>query len=91
MLFKWIIGGSFFEIVRRDKKAKHARQYPNVLEVACIEYGIIHKFIRPRIPEHNGEVERSHRIDQVKFYRTLKFYSLDDFKKTRKRLEQEIQ
>lgn len=47
----------------------------------CIEFGIIHKFIRPRTPEHNGKVERSHRIDQDKFYRTLRFYSLDDLRK----------
>ena len=32
-------------------------------------------------PEHNGKVERSHRIDQEKFYRTLRFYSLDDLRK----------
>ena len=40
--------------------------------------GIEHKFIRPRTPEHNGKVERSHRIDQEKFYRNLKFFSLQD-------------
>ena len=45
------------------------------------EYGIVHKYISPRTPEHNGKVERSHRIDQDKFYRTLKFYSLDDLRK----------
>ncbi len=28
-----------------------------------------------------GKVERSHRIDQDKFYRQLKFYSLDDLRK----------
>lgn len=61
-------------------KAPHARPYPNILEQACIEFGIMHKFIRPRTPEHNGKVERSHRIDQDKFYRNLKFYSLDDLR-----------
>lgn len=74
----------FFETVRRDEKAKHARQCPNILEAACIEFGIVHKFILPRIPEHNGKVERSHRIDQDKFYRTSKFYSLDVLRKQRK-------
>lgn len=74
-------GWEFSESARRDKKAPHARPYPNILEAACIEFGIIHKFIRPRTPEHNGKVERSHRIDQDKFYRILKFYSLDDLRK----------
>ena len=45
------------------------------------ENKIKHHLIRPRTPEHNGKVERSHRIDQDKFYRTLKFYSLKDLKK----------
>ena len=31
-----------------------------------------------RTPEHNGKVERSHRIDQEKFYRRLLFHSLSD-------------
>ncbi len=45
-----------------------------------LDNGITHKFIRPRTPEHNGKVERSHRIDQEKFYRTLRFHSLDDLR-----------
>lgn len=40
--------GSFLKQLEEIKKAKHARQYPNILEAACIEYDIIHKFIRPR-------------------------------------------
>ena len=74
-------GWEFSETIKRDKSSPHARKYPNILEALCIEYGIVHKYIRPRTPEHNGKVERSHRIDQDKFYRTLKFYSLDDLRK----------
>ena len=55
-----------------------SRHGPNTLERFCLENGIAHKFIRPRTPEHNGKVERSHRIDQEKFYRFLSFYSLAD-------------
>ena len=36
---------------------------------------------RYHTPEHNGKVERSHRIDQEKFYRSLRFYSLDGLRK----------
>lgn len=74
-------GWEFSDSVRHDDKAPTGRKYPNILESTCIEFGIIHKFIRPRTPEHNGKVERSHRIDQDKFYRTLRFYSLDDLRK----------
>ena len=28
------------------------------------------------VPERNGKIERSHRIDQEKFFRNLSFYSL---------------
>lgn len=57
------------------------RDGPNILERFCLENGISHKFIRPRTPEHNGKVERSHRIDQEKFYRHLRFYSLADLRR----------
>lgn len=73
-------GLEFSETSKRKDNAPTSRKYPNILERVCIKYGIIHKFIRPRTPEHNGKVERSHRIDQDKFYRTLRFYSLDDLR-----------
>ena len=42
------------------------------------ELGIKHHKIRPRTPEHNGKVERSHRNDNERFYSFLSFYSLED-------------
>jgi transposase InsO family protein len=54
------------------------------LDQLCNELGIIHKTIRARTPRHNGKVERSHRNDNERFYRTLKFYSLDDLRKQMK-------
>ena len=30
--------------------------------------GIRHRYIRPRRPQQNGKVERSHRIDQEEFW-----------------------
>lgn len=44
----------------------------------CEELGIIHKLIKPRTPRHNGKVERSHRNDNERFYKNLKFYSFED-------------
>lgn len=44
----------------------------------CEELGIEHKLIKPRTPRHNGKVERSHRNDNERFYKYLKFYSFED-------------
>lgn len=47
----------------------------------CLHLGIRHKLIRPRTPRHNGKVERSHRNDNERFYRYLRYYSFDDLQK----------
>lgn len=60
--------------------ARHAKEGPCLLDAFCQRQGILHKLIRPRTPEHNGKVERSHRIDQERFYRTLSFHSLQDLR-----------
>lgn len=54
-------------------------------DVFCAHNEIEHKLIRPRTPRHNGKVERSHRNDNERFYRYLKFYSYDDLIKQMKR------
>ncbi len=74
-------GSEFSDKAFKKEKSRYGRDYPNVLEPTLALYGVEHKFIRPRTPEHNGKVERSHRVDQEKFYRTLSFYSLDDLRK----------
>lgn len=55
------------------------------MDKLCSKLGIIHKLIRPRTPRHNGKVERSHRLDQERFYNYLSFYSYDDLKLQMKR------
>ena len=44
----------------------------------CRHFGIEHKLIRPRTPRHNGKVERSHRNDNERFYKWLRYYSFED-------------
>jgi len=66
-----------FEFTDRTKRKVEKE---NILEEFLRKKQIRHHFIRPRTPEHNGKVERSHRIDQDKFYRYLKFYSLEDLR-----------
>ena len=45
------------------------------------ENNIRHHKIRPRTPEHNGKVERSHRNDNERFYTFLKFNSFEELLK----------
>jgi transposase InsO family protein len=73
-------GSEFSDRAFTKDGSRYGRGYPNVLESYLASSGISHKFIRPRTPEHNGKVERSHRIDQEKFYRNMRFYSLDDLR-----------
>lgn len=58
----------------------YARQTSKVhlFDKLCEELGIEHKLIKPRTPRHNGKVERSHRNDNERFYKYLKFYSFED-------------
>lgn len=48
------------------------------LDKLCNFFNIEHKRIRPRTPRHNGKVERSHRSDNERFYKFLKYYSFED-------------
>lgn len=50
------------------------------LDRLCNLLKIYHKLIRPRTPKHNGKVERSHRNDNNRFYKFLKFTSLADLR-----------
>ena len=49
-----------------------------LFEQALTDMGIIHHLIRPATPRHNGKVERQHRIDEMRFYKHLRMYSLED-------------
>lgn len=51
------------------------------LDKFCQCNNIKHKLIKPRTPRHNGKVERSHRTDNERFYKFLKFYSYEDLLK----------
>ncbi|MDR3264152.1 MAG: DDE-type integrase/transposase/recombinase [Clostridiales bacterium] len=53
----------------------------HLFDRACRLLGIEHKRIKPRTPRHNGKVERSHRNDNERFYKYLKFYSYEDLLK----------
>lgn len=64
------------------RQTKDDREH--LLDKFCREKNIIHKTIKPRTPRHNGKVERSHRNDNERFYKWLRFYSYNDLKKQMK-------
>ncbi len=64
------------EFTFRNEKTKDGRIH--LFDRLCCKMGIVHKLIRPRTPRHNGKVERSHRSDNERFYRYLRYYSFDD-------------
>ena len=49
-----------------------------MFEQRMAEYGILYHRIKPATPRHNGKVERQNRLDQDRFYDSLKMYSLKD-------------
>lgn len=49
-----------------------------LFEAELQRMGILHHLIRPATPRHNGKVERQHRIDEMRFYRHMRMYSLED-------------
>ena len=58
-------------------KSKHL----TLFEEALIEMGIIYHRIQIATPRHNGKVERQHRIDEERFYKEMRMYSLEDGRK----------
>ena len=55
-------------------KSKHK----TLFEQALLDMGIAYHRIRIATPRHNGKVERQHRTDELRFYRKMRMYSLDD-------------
>ena len=55
-------------------KSKHK----TLFEEALLEMGIAYHRIRIATPRHNGKVERQHRTDELRFYRKMRMYSLED-------------
>lgn len=55
-------------------KSKHK----TLFEQALADMGILYQRIRIATPRHNGKVERQHRIDELRFYDSLRLFNLAD-------------
>lgn len=69
--------GTEFTNALLQKKCDHNSLFEDLLD----RYGIIHHRIRIATPRHNGKVERQHRIDEARFYKKMRMYSLEDGRK----------
>jgi len=69
--------GTEFTNALVQKKCDHKSLFENMLD-RC---DIIYHRIRVATPRHNGKVERQHRIDEARFYKKMRMYSLEDGRK----------
>ena len=69
--------GTEFTNALVQKKCDHKSLFENMLD----RYDIIYHRIRVATPRHNGKVERQHRIDEARFYKKMRMYSLEDGRK----------
>lgn len=66
-------------------KSKHKTMFEQALEDMGIEY----RRIRIATPRHNGKVERQHRTDELRFYKHMRMFSLEDGRKQLTRYQRE--
>lgn len=53
-------------------------EFPLAFKLSVEEAGMEHRYIRPRRPQQNGKVERSHRIDGEEFWSRHTFLTFSD-------------
>jgi transposase InsO family protein len=52
----------------RKIQVDNGTEFPLLFALTCQDLGVRVRYIRPRRPEQNGKVERSHRIDEEEFW-----------------------
>lgn len=57
---------------------KDPENHKTMFEKALENWGIMYHRIRVATPQHNGKVERQHRCDELRFYKKIKMYNLED-------------
>lgn len=61
--------------------------HKTLFEQALIDMDIKYHRIRIATPRHNGKVERQHRTDEMRFYKKMKMFNLEDGRKQLKRYQ----
>ena len=70
--------------IRTDR----GHEFPALFHWHVEDKGIRHVYIKPRSPQLNGKVERSHRTDQEEFYQLLNYKNDVDLEKKLSEWEQ---
>ena len=52
----------------RKIQVDNGTEFPLAFALSCQDLGVRVRYIRPRRPEQNGKVERSHRVDEEEFW-----------------------
>ena len=52
----------------RKIQVDNGTEFPLLFALTCQDLGVRVRYIRPRCPEQNGKIERSHRIDEEEFW-----------------------
>jgi transposase InsO family protein len=61
----------------RQLQSDNGPEFPLAFALTVQEAGIRHRYIKPRMPEQNGKVERSHRVDNEEFWRRHQFATFE--------------
>ncbi len=61
----------------RKLQCDNGQEFAFAFALAVQALGIRHRYIKPRCPQQNGKVERSHRIDQEEFWGRERFADFD--------------
>ena len=61
----------------RQVQTDNGNEFSLAFKLTVEEAGIEYRYIRPRRPQQNGKVERSHRIDHEEFWGRHRFSNLD--------------
>lgn len=62
----------------RKLQCDNGAEFPFAFSLAVQEAGMKHRYIKPRRPQQNGKVERSHRVDSEEFWGRHAFTEFDD-------------
>ena len=57
-----------FPFAIKKLQCDNGGEFPLAFKLAVEAAGIRHRYIKPRRPQQNGKVERSHRIDDEEFW-----------------------
>jgi transposase InsO family protein len=62
----------------RQLQNDNGSEFPLAFSLSVQEAGVRHRYIRPRRPQQNGKVERSHRIDNEEFWGRHEFAGFEE-------------